>query len=81
MPGESLEAVRVGASVGVATTNRRALGLAPDLGVFASLPFRLRESLESIDAQDTLATLHTDQRILVFSGPRAVWTFRVRDLD
>ncbi len=81
MPGEFLEAVRVGASVGIATTNRRALGLAPDLGLFASLPFRLKESLESIDAQDTLATLHTDQRILVFSGPRAAWTFRVRDLD
>ena len=81
MPGESLEAVRVGASVGIATTNRRALGLAPDLGLFASLRFRLKESLESIEARDTLATLHTDQRILVFSGPRSVWTFRVRDLD
>jgi hypothetical protein len=41
----------------------------------------LKESLESIEAEDTLATLHTDQRILVFSGPRAVWTFRVRELD
>jgi len=80
-PGESVEAIRVGAAVGIATTNRRALGLAPDVGRFASVDFRLRENLESIDAEDTLATLHTDQRILVFSGPRAVWTARVRNLD
>jgi hypothetical protein len=57
------------------------LGLAPENGTFAAIPFRLKESLESIEAEDTLATLHTDQRILVFSGPRAVWTFRVRELD
>lgn len=77
-PGENVEAIRAGAAVGIAATNRRVLGLAPDVGRFASLPLRLRESLEAIDAQDTLATLHTDQRILVFSGPRAVWTERVR---
>lgn len=80
-PGESLEAIRAGAAVGVAATNRRMLGLAPENGTFASLPFRLKESLESIEADDTLATLHTDQRILVFSGPRAAWTFRARELD
>ncbi len=80
-PGESAEALRVGTGVGIVTTNRRALGLAPDVGVFASISFRLKESLESIDAQDTLATLRTDQRIMVFSGPRAAWTFRARDLD
>jgi hypothetical protein len=77
-PGENVEAIRAGAAVGIAATNRRVLGLAPDVGRFASLTLRLRESLEAIDAQDTLATLQTDQRILVFSGPRAVWTERVR---
>ena len=80
-PGESVEAVRIGTSVGIATTNRRALGLTPEVGRFTSLPFRLKESLESIEAGDTLATLHTDQRILVYSGPRGVWTFRVRNLN
>jgi hypothetical protein len=79
-PGESIEAIRAGAGVGIATTNRRALGLAPEVGRFASIAFHLRESLESIDAEDTLAKLRTDQRILVFSGPGAVWTFRNRDL-
>ena len=78
---ESAKALRVGTGVGIATTNRRALGLAPDVGRFASVPFNLRESLESVDAEDTLATLWTDQRILVFSGPRAVWTVRARDID
>lgn len=78
---ESAKALRVGTGVGIATTNRRALGLAPDIGRFASLPFNLRESLESVDAEDTLATLRTDQRIMVFSGPRAVWSVRARDID
>ena len=32
MPGESLEAIRAGAAVGVAATNRRMLGLAPENG-------------------------------------------------
>ena len=80
-PGEGLEAIRAGAAVGVAATNRRMLGLAPEIGTFATIPFRLKERLETIEAEDTLATLRTDQRILVFSGPRAVWTFRVRNLD
>lgn len=80
-PGEAAQALRAGTGVGVVATNRRALGLAPDVGVFASISFRLKESLASIDAEDTLATLRTDQRILVFSGPRATWTLRERDID
>lgn len=80
-PAEDVEAVRAGAAVGIAATNRRALGLAPDVGRFASLPLGVKESLESIEADDTLATLRTDRRILVFSGPRAVWTYRFRNLD
>ena len=63
-PGEAAEALRAGTGVGVVATNRRALGLAPDVGVFASVSFQLKESLESIDAEDTLATLHTDRRIV-----------------
>ncbi|MFO0690194.1 MAG: hypothetical protein U0900_15960 [Myxococcota bacterium] len=80
-PEESIEALRAGAAVGIVVTNRRALGLAPEVGRFASMPFQLRETLESIDAEDTLAKLRTDRRLLVFSGPGAVWTFRNRNLD
>jgi hypothetical protein len=61
-------------------TNRRALGLAPGVGRFASMPLRIRESIESIDAGDTIAKLRTDQRLLVFTGPTAIWTFVNRDL-
>lgn len=80
-PEESIEAVRAGAAVGIVITNRRALGLAPEVGRFASMPFQLREKLESIDAEDTLAKLRTDRRLLVFTGPGAVWTFRNRNLE
>ncbi len=80
-PEESIEALRAGAAVGIVITNRRALGLAPEVGRFASMPFQLREKLESVDAEDTLAKLRTDRRLLVFSGPGAVWTFRNRNLD
>jgi len=80
-PEESVEAVRAGAAVGIVITNRRALGLAPEVARFASMPFQLREKLESVDAEDTLAKLRTDRRLLIFSGPGAVWTFRNRNLE
>ncbi|MBK7952419.1 MAG: hypothetical protein IPK00_27610 [Deltaproteobacteria bacterium] len=80
-PEESIEAVRAGAAVGIVITNRRALGLAPEVGRFASMPFQLREKLESVDAEDTLAKLRTDRRLLIFTGPGAVWTFRNRNLE
>jgi hypothetical protein len=79
-PEESVEAIRAGVGVGIVITNRRALGLAPGVGRFASMPLRIRESIESIDAGDTIAKLRTDQRLLVFTGPTAIWTFVNRDL-
>ncbi|MBY0396855.1 MAG: hypothetical protein K2X91_10365 [Thermoleophilia bacterium] len=79
-PDESIEALRAGAAVGIVVTSRRVLGLAPEVGRFASMPFQLKERLESVDAEDTLAKLRTDRRLLVFSGPGAVWTFRNRNL-
>lgn len=80
-PGEHVEAIRAGAAVGIATTNRRALGLAPEVGRFNSLPIRIKEELQSIEVEDTLATIYTDQRILVFTGPRGIWTFQGRELQ
>lgn len=77
-PNEVATAVRVGTAVGVVTTNRRALGIAPRLRGFASEALQLREGLEAVTAQDTLATIRTARRILVFSAPRGTWTTQKR---
>ena len=71
-PSEVVATVRAGSGAGVVTTNRRLLGVAPFAG-FVSEKLRLREVLESVSAQDTIVTLRTDLRILVFSAPRASW--------
>ena len=72
-PKEDASALRAGAAAGVVTTNRRALGIAPSLRNFVAADLRLQENLESVTAHDTLITLRTDRRILVFSAPRARW--------
>lgn len=79
-PNEVATAVRVGTAVGVVTTNRRALGIAPRMRGFASEALQLREGLEAVTAQDTLATIRTARRILVFSAPRGTWTSEKRTL-
>lgn len=73
-PNEAASAARAGSAAGVVTTNRRALGIAPALNRFVAEDLRVREVLESMSAQDTLVTLRTDKRILVFSAPRATWS-------
>ncbi len=80
-PQEFAEALRAGAAAGIVATNRRALGLAPNLGRFVSTSFRVKEKLESVTAQDTLISVRTDRRILVFSAPRAIWTTQDRRLN
>jgi hypothetical protein len=77
-PHEKASSVRAGSAAGVVTTNRRALGIGPGLGHFVSQGLRVREVLESVAAQDTLVTLRTDKRILVFSAPRATWSEQKR---
>lgn len=77
-PQEGASSIRAGAAAGVVTTNRRALGIAPSLQRFVSESLRVREVLESVTAQDTLVTLRTDRRILVFSAPRANWSEQKR---
>jgi len=64
----------VGSATGVVATNRRALGLAPDLGHFVATDFHVKEELEAVTAHDTLITLRTNRRILVFSAPRGSWS-------
>lgn len=80
-PQESAEALRVGAAAGIVATNRRALGLAPDGVSFVSTNFRIKEKLESVSAQDTLVSVRTNRRILVFSAPRSFWTAQDRTLN
>jgi hypothetical protein len=80
-PNEAASALRAGASAAVVTTNRRALGMGSQLVRFVSEDLRVREELESVTAQDTLITLRTDRRILVFSAPRARWSVQRRKIN
>ncbi len=73
-PHEFVAALRVGSATGVVATNRRALGLAPGLGHFVATDFHVKEELEAVTAHDTLVTLRTNRRILVFSAPRGSWS-------
>jgi hypothetical protein len=80
-PHESVEALRVGSAVGIVITNRRALGLAPDVEHFVETAIQLKEELESVSARDTQGTLRTNRRILVFSAPRAFWSEQSRKIN
>jgi hypothetical protein len=80
-PHESVEALRVGSAVGIVITNRRALGLAPDVEHFVETAIQLKEELESVSARDTQGTLRTNRRILVFSAPRAFWSEQSRQIN
>jgi hypothetical protein len=79
-PSESVEVLRVGGAVGVVATNHRALGLGTQLRSFVATDLRVREVLESVSTQDTLATLRTNKRILVFGALRGKWTVQDRAL-
>lgn len=77
-PQEVATSLRVGAAVGAVTTNRRALGIAPRTSGFIAEDLQVREGLESVSAEDTLATVRTERRILVFSGLRGGWSIQRR---
>ena len=47
---------------------------------FVSSDLRVREVLEEVTAQDTLATLRTDKRILVFGSLRGTWSIQDREI-
>lgn len=80
-PNEVASALRAGASAAVVTTNRRALGIGSNQPRFVSEDFRVREELESVTTRDTMITLRTDRRILVFSAPRANWSVQQRNIN
>lgn len=79
-PSESARVIRAGTAVGVVVTNRRALGLGANLRGFVSEDLRVREAIESVTAQDTLASLRTDKRILVFGALRGTWSIQDRSI-
>lgn len=76
-PHQELRAVRVGANVGVVVTDREALGLSPSGGFF-SIRLQLKERIDEVSVRSNLATVHTDQRVLVFRGPSGTWAERRR---
>lgn len=80
-PYEVVSALRIGSGVGVVITNRRVLGLAPDLARFVETNLQLREELESVAARDTQGTIRTNRRILVFSAPRGFWSVQNRQIN
>jgi hypothetical protein len=73
--------LRIGSAVGVVVTNRRALGLAPDLARFVETDLQLKEELESVAARDTQGTIRTNRRIMVFSAPRGFWSEQDRQIN
>lgn len=75
-PQEDLRMLSVGANVAVLVTNRSALGLSPDAGGFFPIELQLREKIEQVVARTNVATIHTDQRVLVFRGPTGTWAVR-----
>ena len=80
-PYEVVSALRIGSAVGVVITNRRALGLAPDLARFVETDLQLKEDLESVAARDTQGTIRTNRRIMVFSAPRGFWSEQDRKIN
>jgi len=80
-PYEVVSALRIGSAVGVVVTNRRALGLAPDLARFVETDLQLKEELESVAARDTQGTIRTNRRIMVFSAPRRFWSEQDRQIN
>jgi hypothetical protein len=80
-PHESPGALRVGVAVGAVATNRRALGLAVNGDRFISVDLQVNERLESVVVRDTLATVRTNRRILVFSGRGGGWAEQRRKIN
>ena len=68
----------VGRNVAVVVTDRRALGLSPQVGGFFDTPILLGESIERVEAESNLATITTSRRLLVFRTPSGSWEIRLR---
>jgi len=75
-PHQRLRATRVGANVAVVVTSRDAHGLSSSAGGFFPVGLQVREDIERVEAGSNVATLHTDQRVLVFRSPTATWSER-----
>ncbi len=79
-PRERVVTTRVGPATAVVVTDRRALGISGEHGGFFATELRLNETIESVRALSSIATIVTSQRTLVFKGPSGIWTERSRTL-
>jgi hypothetical protein len=79
-PGESLEAVRVGARTALVVSNRNAFGLSPAAADFRLLPLQVHERFEAAQASAHVATVTTDRRLLVFKATTGGWSVQNRPL-
>ena len=75
-PQEDLRAVQVGANVAVLVTNREAIGLSPEAGGFFAIRLQVKERIAEVSARSNLATVQTNQRVLVFRAPTGTWAER-----
>jgi hypothetical protein len=71
---------RTGENVAVVTTDRRALGLSPQVGGFFPTKLELGERVEALDTSANMATLTTNRRVLIFRGPFGSWEEKRRRL-
>jgi len=78
---EPVVALRVASAAGVIATSQRALGLSSDRRGFVSIDLQIKEKLEEVAADGTLATVRTNRRILVFSAPRGRWSTQDRKIN
>ncbi len=79
-PREEVSFARIGPATAVVVTGRRALGVSGERGGFFEIELRLNETIESVKAVSSIATVTTSQRTLLFKGPSGRWTERARTL-
>jgi hypothetical protein len=77
-PQEDLREQRVGANVAVIVTKRAAIGLSPHAGGFFPIRLQVRERIADVSTRSNVATVQTDQRVLVFRAPTGTWAERRR---
>jgi hypothetical protein len=79
-PQEVLRTAGVGEQVGVVLTTRNALGLSPYSDRFQAQDLQVHEEVEGVQANDSLVTVRTSERVLVFRANTASWSERRRDI-
>ena len=57
-------------------TDRRALGLSPQVGGWFRIGINVGEQIESVVAKSNLVTVTTNRRLLIFRSPTGSWEER-----